>query len=556
MDPVAASGSASVRAPLDGTAPAPIHPPLVRRWRALAPRSRGTSLHSILGEDRALLWATVILVVAAWVPLGFSTFLPFSDLGINTASAELILDTALGRPGTAEFYRVQWAPVPYWTTYGACALLGRIVGPLMAAKLLTAAILALVPLGTMRLLAALGRDARLGLWAFALGWEHNLYAGWMALMLGVALTSFALAWLLEAESLADGLRIAPIAALIGLTHIQATWLFGLAGSVLVLGPGPWRRRALIHGAAFLGTAAVVLPWLWMTVHPGGGGGASAAAAPPTESVPFAFEWHTPSYKLGHLFEYTLDNFSRPSGERAAAFAFVVLLLGPLLLGLLPRRGKTDPRAPALLLAVPCALYAFLPWAISGPINHWYTYPRFSTVVLLWLLLIPLPRLRGWSTLALAPGILAALWLDACAMEQLASFAEKTRPFLEVIAAVPDQAAVLAIVNDDNDADSDLKLPPYHQFYAYITAFRHGYSPQLWYNNSIPLVYRPTRGRPAPGWGAPFSMDLHGRYYDDILVQGFEHGDPVSGTTTSDGSRRARLVLERARWRLYAVEKVR
>ena len=519
-------------------------------WRALAPRSR-QSLVEAFSQDRFLLWATVILIIAAWIPLGFTPFLPFSDLGINTASADLIWDTATGRAGTADFYRVQWAPVPYWTTYGLCAVLGRIFGPLIAAKLLTALILALVPLGTMRLLMALGRAPRLGLWAFALCWEHNLYAGWMALMLGVALASFALAWMIEADSVADGLRIAPCAALIGLTHIQATWLFGLAGGALVFTTGSGfgdrgglRRRILIHGAAFLGTAAVVLPWIAGTLHLGSGTSSAGPAAA------FHFEWHSPSYKLGRLFYYTLDNFSRPAAERATAFAFVVLLLGPLLLSLAPRKSRGDNRSPVVLLLVAGALYAFLPWAIDGPISHWYTYPRFSTVALLWLLFIPHPRLRGRWALALTPGILAALLLDGYAVQQMASFGAKTRPFLDVIAAVPPRASVLAIVNDDDDADSDLKLPPFHQFYAYITAFRHGYSPQLWNNNSIPLVYRPGTERPLPGWGGPFSMEAHGRHYDYILVQGFEHGDPVAASATADGHR-PHLVIETARWRLYA-----
>jgi hypothetical protein len=49
------------------------------------------------------------------------------------------------------------------------------------------------------------------------------------------------------------------------------------------------------------------------------------------------------------------------------------------------------------------------------------------------------------------------------------------------------------------------------------------------------------------------MDAHGRYYDYVLVQGFDRGDPVAGAMTHDGTRRARLVIERARWRLYAIE---
>jgi hypothetical protein len=262
----------------------------------------------------------------------------------------------------------------------------------------------------------------------------------------------------------------------------------------------------VHAAAFAGTALTVIPWLADKIAP--------AAGAPLALPSFSYEWHSPAAKLSQFFAFTLDNFSQRDAERAAAITFVVLVVGPLLLSLLPAQPVRDRRSPVLMLVVAGALYALLPWSISGPITHWYTYPRYSTVILLWLLLIPRPRLRRWATAALAPG-------------------------------------VLAIVLDDNDPDPDLRLPPYHQFYAYITALTHGYSPYLWPNNSIPLVYREGRGFPAPYWGAPFSMDAHGKYYDYILVQGFQHGDPVMSAVAANGSR-PRLVIETARWRLYSV----
>ncbi len=508
----------------------------------LLPRGR-TSLRAAFAADRFLLRTTAALLLAAWFPLLLTPFLPFSDLGINTASADLIWDTAAGRLPAATFYKVQWSPLPYWTTYGLCSVLGKLFGPLIAAKLFTAFILALVPLGTMRLLLAFGRDPRLGLWAFALSWEHNLYAGWLGMLLGIGLVSFVLAWMVEAETIGDGFRIAPYAALIGLTHVQATWLFAVGGGAITFTTGPVRRRVAIHAAAFAGTAAVVIPWLAGQIRPRGGA--------LSEMPPFSFEWHAPAYKLSQFFAYTLDNFSRRDGERAAAITFVVLVVGPLLLGLLPARGVRDRRSPAVLVAVAGGLYALLPWAISGPISHWYTYPRYSTVILLWLLLIPTARLRGWATWALAPGILAALVMDVKAAEQFASFGARTRPFLEVIAKVPPKASVMAIVLDDDDPDPDLKLPPYHQFYAYITAFGHGYSPHLWANSSIPLAYGEGANLPAPSWGGAFSMDDHGKHYDYILVQGIHHADPVATAVGSDGLR-PRLIIEIDRWRLYAV----
>ena len=97
----------------------------------LLPRSR-IPLWRAFATDRLLLGTTALLLIAAWIPLFLTPFLPFSDLGLNTAASDLIWDTATGRLPAAFYYRVQWGPLPYWTTYGICAVLGRMFGPLVA----------------------------------------------------------------------------------------------------------------------------------------------------------------------------------------------------------------------------------------------------------------------------------------------------------------------------------------------------------------------------------------------------------------------------------------
>jgi hypothetical protein len=504
----------------------------------LVPRTR-VSLLQAFRDDRFLGVVTLVLFGTACVPLFVTPILPFSDLGANTASAELMWDTLIGRPPASIYYQINWSPVPYWVGYGSAALLGRLFGPLIAAKLLTAFVFALLPLSTMRLMLSLGRDPRLGLWSFALVWQQNLFWGWLAFMLGVALVSFVLAWIIEARSVSDGFRIAPYGAVVALTHVQATWLLALCGGLLCLSTGRFWKRVIIHLAA--GSGAALMTLLWLVGQLSGTSGSGAR---------FQFGWHSPAYRLANVFHYVLDNYSRPYAERIAVVAFVVLVLGPLALTQLPQRPFTDRRSPLLLVLVAGCLYALLWFEITGPIFHWYTYPRYAAVVALWLPLIPAPRKSLASTFALLPGIATAFTLNCIAVQQFAGYGERVRPFLDIIRAVPPGASVLPFTFDDHEQDPDLKHWAYHLLYGYISAVKHGYTPYLWDMKSHPFSNSDVT-LPAPGWSGVFSMDEHGRHYDYLLVQGFQYKDPVERAKSSKGYR-ARLVLERSRWRLYAV----
>jgi hypothetical protein len=506
-------------------------------------------LWEVLRDDRLLLRCTVGLWVAALIPLFLTPFLPFSDLGNTTASASLMWDAAFGHGQAAHSYKVTWVPTPYLTTYGMLALFDRAFGPLLAAKLVVAIILILIPLGVMRLLVTLRRSPRLALWAFLLNFDHNLFAGWVSFLIGIGLCLFVIAWTIEARTVREACKVALWSGLVGLTHIEAVWLLMVTIPLTFPFGRPLRRRLAVHFVSGAGLALTVIPWLVSRM--------ATRHGTPISST-FSFEWHTPEYKIAQFFGYTLDNFVKLPSMRLAALAFGFLILGPLCLSLLPRVSTRERTAtPLALVASSLGLYAFLFMSIDGPMVHWYTYPRYAYVTLLFLLLVPTPRFDGRWALALVPGVLLVLALDVEVARQFWVFGTRTRPLVQVIDRIKPEAAVLPLVFDDDEPDPELKLAPYHQLTSYIAAFKKGHMPDMWDYPGWPLVYRDENRRPWPGWdwGAMmgFNMAAHGRFYDYVVVQGFRRADPVAPLTAGPLPR-PRLVVEAGRWRLYEIER--
>ena len=72
-----------------------------------------------------------------------------------------------------------------------------VVGPFLAPSSWSRSSFVLLPLSMLRLALALGRDPRLSLWGFLVSWDHNLFAGWHAYGLGMAIGFVVLAKLVE-----------------------------------------------------------------------------------------------------------------------------------------------------------------------------------------------------------------------------------------------------------------------------------------------------------------------------------------------------------------------
>jgi hypothetical protein len=506
---------------------------------------RSTLIRTFEG-DRLLAIATALVAAVALSPMFVTPFLPLADLPDHVAQGALLPDIVLQQGLAAHHYKIQWAPVPYWTTHVIIAVLSPIVGALLAAKLMVGIAVLALPLAVMRILVSLGRDARLGLWAFALSWDHNLYLGWTAFSLGMSLALWGIAWLLEAQTPRQAIRLAVLTCVLGVTHAQAVAYFGVAVVTLLLVRRPFKNAVLVHVIASSGFLVSIAPWL---SRPFSNQGKLTLPA-------LSFEQHTLREKLAGLFKYTVDNQPDPT---ISGLVFLTLLLGPLILTSLPRRPDNEsaaaaapPATAALLLFVPLFLYLVMPWQVNAPVFHWYTYPRYATMALAALLFLPRTRFAGRNALWLLPGVAVALLLNVGIARQFADYAQRARPFLEVIAHVKPGSSYLPLQLDDSDPA--MHFPPFNQIHAYVAAVKKGYDPHLFDNAALPLLYRPEHRLPQPAYNQPYAFSLkdHGRFYDYVLVQG-KANDPVPRATPV-ANVRTRLVVEAGRFRLYAIEK--
>jgi len=523
---------------------------LVRLWQRASRALQCAKLVQCLRDDRPLAIVMLILAIFALLPITATPFLPLADLPDNLAQGALLPDILLKRGLAAYHYRVQWVPVPYWTTHVLIGVLSPIIGVINAGKVMVALVVLGMPLAVMRVLLALGREPRLAVWAFLLSWDNNLYAGWTAFLLGMTAALWGFAWLLEARTLRDAVPIAVLSCVIGLTHIQAVAYFGSIVSLMFLFRRPLKRAAVLHLVAGSGLAVSVLPWLFSRFSSSGG------------HVDFTFDLHTPREKLNSLYLYTLDNLPKVDDGFITALAFCLLLFGVPVLCSLGDKPEPDRRIEELaapnatagvLVVAPLALYFALPMAISGPVSHWYTYPRYATFALVGLLFLPRGRFQDWRALWLLPGVLTALFMFTRIRAQFADYGTRARPFLEIISHVRPNSAYLPLELDDSDPAT--RLDTFNQIHAYIAGFKKGYDPHLFDNNSIPFLYRGERRLPQTAWNRPqdFSLTEHGRYYDYVVVQGGLDRDPLRKLKPTPHVR-AKLVVEAGRFRLYEMIK--
>jgi hypothetical protein len=530
-----------------GTAPGRTPRQLLARITAYLLQS--STLLRALRADPLLASLTLVLALAGLAPLFVVRFLPLADLPDNVGAAALLLDAELGRGAAGKYFLVNHAFVPYWSAYVLMGVVSELFGAIAASKFIVGLLVVLLPLVTMRLLIALRRDPRLGLWAFALSWEHNLYYGWVTYLLGMSLAMLALAWLIEVEKPRDTVRIFVLSLIVGLTHIEAVAFLGIAVILLLISARPLVRSGLLICLGASGTLVAIVPWLAPRLRLGSGSAHSASS--------FSFDWHTPSEKMAKLFEHTLDSIPTDEGRWVTASVFLLALVGPAFLAGLPQfRSVLAPRRGAWVVAVASALlYLTLPMAIGGPIGHWHTYPRFASFLLVGLLFVVKPRLDGRYALALAPGVLAALAFNVATTKQMAAFGKDVAPFQQIVDAVRPNSTVLSLTyNEWHPLFTGFY--PFAQLHAYTAGIKHSYDPLLFDNGSIPLVYNPDTRLPSPVWDRPFdySYTKHGQYYDYIMVQGAKR-DPVKVGPTELGQT-IRKVVQTSVWTLYAVEPTR
>jgi hypothetical protein len=506
-------------------------------------RLPGASVLAALRADRAFAAAFALLALGAWAPLFATPVLPFPDLHTNVAGATMLVRTLVHDPNALRFYRVDWLPYPYWTLYLLLGGLNLVVGPFLAAKLVVALLVVLLPLAVMRLLLSFGQDPRLSLWAFLASWDHNLFAGWHSYGLGMALALVLLAKTVDAgDDARAAARVIPWSLLVALTHAMAVLYVVLTAALIALAPPATWRRARAYAIALSGSVILLVPWIASQLQawraPGG--------------LPFAADYPSVSEKVSGFFVFSLDDLHGRFGELAAALAFVLLLLGPLAIALTSElRERSDPRRAwgACVAASALLLYALLPMSLYGPITHWYAYPRYATYALLGLLLAPAARRVGAAWLAVA--IVVALAGDVATTVAFRRFGARVRPFVALADAVPAGARLLPL---EYVADDDtVKFAPLAHVHSYLTA-KGIYDPHLSDVSHVPIRYRDGLGIPRVPWlgpPRPFSFAAYAPHYDYVLVQGREQ-DPFPAQPAAGGYH-VTLVREGGLWRLYRVE---
>jgi hypothetical protein len=513
-----------------------------RRWATAVPRALwDLRTVRLFREDRLLAICSLVLSVIVLWPLFVTPILPLVDMGSHVGATGLMNDVILGQGIAGRHFEINPRIVPYWTVYFFMSLAEYFVGPFIATKLVVGGVVLLLPLGAMRLLAAFGRSPRIGLLVFILSWDTNLYWGWHTFQYGMALSLFAIAQVFEARTFKDGLKIVPLTIFIALTHVFAVALLGLAGGLLCLIKRPFWKSVAVHAVGLSGCLFALLPWVYKRLE----GAAPAAAA-------VKFDWHTPAHKIQHLYTYTLANV--PNNPEASGAAFAVLWLAPAFLCLLrPREVAREQRfAPIMVVLAAMGLYFSLPFGVSGPIEHWWTYPRFGTYVLIALLALPRPRLTGRGVLILLPGFAACLALHLNVVDQFRAYGKYVRPYMDIIAAMPKGVTFFPL---DLDAArfTGARDPVLGQLHGYAAAATASYDPHLFDQPDTPIIYRKPRKLPNFNWFRPgsFTMKDHGRFYDYIIVHPLNK-DPLA--TNAQWKEEVELVREAGQWRLYKVKR--
>lgn len=483
--------------------------------------------------------AVLVLSLVSLAPLAVTPIVPLTDLGSTVGASGLLLDALFGKAPIADLYFVNPNLVPYWTGYVFLALVGLVVGPVMAAKALVAVCVIAMPLSLLRLARALGRDWAVVTFGFLLAWDLNLYWGWVTFHLGMSLAVWALALLIEADSWKAAARLIPLTALVALTHAHAVVLLTLGALLTAVGRARPFRSAALHAVSCLGFL-VLTPWLWSEVlKPKPGSGPMSFVSPPVNE------------RIGKVFEHALGYFVDQPGLGLVSVVFLVIVGVSLFAGALLARG--DAPRPALVLAVvatPLLLYLFLPFEVRGPVPHWWTYPRFATLVLGALLLVPnvmpSPRAR-WGLVGAALAVTLAL--SAVRLSQFRLYGAHVRPYLELVEQMPEGSRFLPL--DLEIFFPGFREPSLGQLHGYAAAARHSYDPHLFDHSAMPLLYRPHVQPPTPDWYKPQATytSAMAQHYDYVLIT-----PPSRDFLPSVEPRVLELVGERGAWRLYRVLK--
>ena len=509
----------------------------------------------------ALAWVAS-LALSVWVigaPLWASRYPPMTDLPFHAAEASVMRHYLDPSWHFQEQFTPQLFAVPYLTSYVVAVVAMFFVDAVVAIKVASAVMLALLPVGLAVLSRGMGKSPLLGVAGLALVWCGLTTWGFINFM--GALGLFALATglaMLQVKRPRRGRGVALALTLLALffTH-PFRFPFAICAVIAVailLYPGTRRWRPLLWPTV----VPMVVFALWWLTRP--------TTIQMTMNDPLGLYPERFAEMPGYLFDTIFGEEERKQGGRIVRG--LVMATGVLgLLWVFPRRERPFTRRELWTglgsygVGLGCTGafvlgFLVLPMSIG---NWWYVYPREATAAayIALALIPPLPESR-WAGIA---GLAFVAWVGSLVVpltklhvEAHRAFGKVTEDFTAILEHIPKAPKLLYLVVDHHQAPtrraSWIHLP------AYVQALKGGWLSFHFANfGATPMRYRfpgeagadvPPRVPPRWEWTPEvFDVREHGAYFEWFLIR--KEVDPWR-LVAADPS--IELVAHEGTWWLY------
>ena len=294
------------------------------------------------------------LALLALAPIWSASYLPTSDGPSHLYNSWVLHQLVRGSPGpVADWYAIDWRPLPNWLGHAVMALLMMVVPPLIAEKLLVSGIVLLFLYAIWRYAGAADESHQVfAFLAFPFAYNLLLQQGFYNFCISAALYFLVLAVWWKRRDTPDARTIAVMAGLLLLcyfSHPMSTVLAIGSIGILWLATLPGRPFA-IHARPLLSLIPVLplLAWFFRVQ------GVSLARAPVSAAGLF-------SYIMRMWVLLTFDEFQAKLG-----FALFLALAALIIITLIRRRGRWSEGDAFILVTLALVfIYARAPAASSG-----------------------------------------------------------------------------------------------------------------------------------------------------------------------------------------------
>ncbi|HEX2123782.1 MAG TPA: hypothetical protein VHL59_19305, partial [Thermoanaerobaculia bacterium] len=323
----------------------------------------------------------IALAILHIVPVWSVRYFPTGDGPTHVYNAWLMhgLVTGEAPPNIERAYRIDWRPVPNWTSHAAMALLVAVVSPIVAEKIVVSLILALFLAGAWVLTTTIDpRNDVYAFLAFPFVYAYTLVGGYYNFTLGVALYLFIVAWWWRHRDRATAGSIGVLAALLivcSFTHAVGTT--AACGAIVLLSIVTRRYRQLV---------AVVPAVVVLAIH-------SRSEAAAEGAIHLPVRWDAARMLANAEVIRSFDGRQVPIAL-AVVVVFALLLLYTLI------RDRRRPAIVFMLVALAMAVVMF--WCPAPKAVRDHLTERLSLFVFLTLAasFVPLERAKRHVLLAL------------------------------------------------------------------------------------------------------------------------------------------------------------